>query len=117
MKKYWLFFLGSFLLLSTNKSWAIDGTDTRLLWQPAIGKDRIAFIYAEDLWIANKDGSYPRRITSSEGVESNPVFSPGGRWSSPPSQRCSALSHPDTFATLRRRCPACSPAEYAGCWR
>jgi tricorn protease len=52
MKHYCLFVLASLLLLSTNKSWAIDGTDTRLLWQPAISKDRIAFIYAEDLWVA-----------------------------------------------------------------
>src|SRR6266478_1547469 len=78
MKQYCLFCLGSFLLLSTNRSWAIDGEDTRLLWQPAISKDRIAFIYAEDLWVANRDGSYPRRITASEGSESNPVFSPDG---------------------------------------
>src|SRR6476469_4962155 len=78
MKRYCLFLLGTFLILSTNKSWAIDGTDTRLLWQPAISKDMIAFIYAEDLWVANRDGSYPRRITVSEGSESNPVFSPDG---------------------------------------
>ena len=52
--------------------------DTRLLWQPAISKNNIAFIYAEDLWVANRDGSYPRRITVSEGAESNPVFSPDG---------------------------------------
>ena len=78
MKRYCLFFLGAFLILSINNSWAIDGTDTRLLWQPAISKDRIAFIYAEDLWVANRDGSYPRRITASEGGESSPVFSPDG---------------------------------------
>ncbi|HVF96082.1 MAG TPA: hypothetical protein VM871_02100 [Flavisolibacter sp.] len=53
-------------------------TDTRLLWQPAISKTSIAFIYAEDLWVANVDGSYPRRLTVSEGLESNPVFSPDG---------------------------------------
>ncbi len=53
-------------------------TDTRLLWQPAISKNQIAFIYAEDLWVANRDGSYPRRITVSEGTESNPVFSADG---------------------------------------
>ena len=53
-------------------------TDTRLLWQPTISKNRIAFIYAEDFWVANLDGSYPRRITVSEGSESNPVFSPDG---------------------------------------
>src|SRR5258706_10572557 len=78
MKQYCLFFLGSFLLLLANRAWAIDGEDTRLLWQPAISKDHIAFIYAEDLWVANRDGSYPRRITASEGSESNPVFSPDG---------------------------------------
>lgn len=59
-------------------SFALDTNDTRLLWQPAISKTHIAFIYGEDLWVANRDGSYPRRITVSEGQESNPVFSPDG---------------------------------------
>src|SRR5689334_8705574 len=58
--------------------YAQNTTDTRLLWQPAISKNAIAFIYAEDLWVANRDGSYPRRLTVSEGQESNPVFSPDG---------------------------------------
>lgn len=57
---------------------AIDTNDTRLLWQPAISKSHIAFIYAEDLWVANRDGSNPKRITVSEGTESNPIFSPDG---------------------------------------
>ncbi len=57
---------------------AIDTNDTRLLWQPAISKTHIAFIYAEDLWVANRDGSNPRRITVSEGTESSPIFSPDG---------------------------------------
>lgn len=61
-----------------SKAIAVDNTDTRLLWQPAISKTHIAFIYAEDLWVANRDGSNPRRITASEGQESNPVFSPDG---------------------------------------
>lgn len=65
------------LALSTVLS-AQNTTDTRLLWQPAISKNAIAFIYAEDLWVANRDGSYPRRITVSEGTESNPVFSADG---------------------------------------
>lgn len=62
-----------------QKAFAIDNNNTRLLWQPAISKSHIAFIYAEDLWVANKDGSNPKRITVSEGIESNPVFSPDGR--------------------------------------
>ncbi|HEY4335140.1 MAG TPA: PDZ domain-containing protein [Puia sp.] len=59
---------------------AIDTKDTRMLSQPAISADHIAFIYAQDLWVANADGSQPRRLTVSEGVESNPVFSPDGKW-------------------------------------
>jgi tricorn protease len=52
--------------------------DTRLMTQPAISKDKIAFIYAEDLWVANRDGSNPIRLTIDEGIESNPKFSPDG---------------------------------------
>jgi tricorn protease len=59
---------------------AIDTHDTRMLSQPAVSADHIAFIYAEDLWVANPDGSNPRRLTVSEGIESNPVFSPDGKW-------------------------------------
>lgn len=67
-----------FALVSGAVLFAQNTTDTRLLWQPTISKTSIAFIYAEDLWVANRDGSYPRRITVSEGTESNPVFSPDG---------------------------------------
>jgi tricorn protease len=69
------------LLILILSSLSVNGqniNDTRLLWQPTISKNLIAFIYAEDLWVANKDGSYPRRLTVSEGAESNPVFSPDG---------------------------------------
>ena len=57
----------------------IDPTDTRLMEQPTISQDHIAFIYANDLWVAELDGSQPRRLTVSEGVESSPHFSPDGR--------------------------------------
>jgi tricorn protease len=56
----------------------IDINDTRLLSQPAISKTNIAFVYAGDLWIADIDGKSVRRLTTDEGVESNPVFSPDG---------------------------------------
>lgn len=54
-------------------------SSTKLLKSPTISKNNIAFIYAEDLWVANKDGSNPIRLTIDEGVESNPVFSPDGK--------------------------------------
>ncbi len=58
---------------------AIDTQDTRLLAQPAIGASGIAFVYANDLWVAGLDGKGPRRLTTDLGIESNPVFSPDGK--------------------------------------
>jgi len=73
----WLTTLSLFLL-STALS-GIDPKDTRLLSQPAISDNHIAFIYAHDLWVANSDGTYPRRLTVDEGDESRPIFSPDGK--------------------------------------
>ena len=56
-----------------------DPTDTRLLSQPAVSALHIAFVYADDLWVANLDGTNPRRLTVDPGAESNPVFSPDGQ--------------------------------------
>ncbi|MBT7091779.1 MAG: peptidase S41, partial [Bacteroidetes bacterium] len=71
--------LVSLFLLSTTTNAAINTKDTRLLSQPAISAKHVAFIYAEDLWISNLDGSQIRRLTVDEGVESLPVFSPDGK--------------------------------------
>jgi tricorn protease len=57
---------------------AVDTADTRMLSQPAVSAEHVAFIYAEDLWIAELDGSGVRRLTSHQGVESAPRFSPDG---------------------------------------
>jgi tricorn protease len=56
----------------------INRSDTRMLTQPAVSSHNIAFVYAEDLWVANADGSLPRRLTVDEGIESEPCFSPDG---------------------------------------
>ncbi len=66
------------LLLATPVL-AVDIHDTRLLSEPAVSADRIAFAYANDLWVANLDGSGVRRLTSHPGVESGPKFSPDGK--------------------------------------
>jgi tricorn protease len=55
-----------------------DIRDTRLLSQPAVSARHVAFIYADDLWVADLDGKNVRRLTSDIGIESNPVFSPDG---------------------------------------
>jgi tricorn protease len=45
---------------------------------PAVSAKNIAFVYADDLWVADRDGKNPRRLTSDIGVESYPTFSPDG---------------------------------------
>ncbi len=70
--------VGILSLLFAQPAVGQNTNDTRLLQNPATSRDRIAFVYAEDLWIAGRDGSNPRRLTIDEGVESNPVFSPDG---------------------------------------
>src|SRR5258708_19559259 len=57
---------------------SVDISDTRLLSDPAVSKDHIVFAYANDLWVANLDGTSVRRLTSHPGIESGPRFSPDG---------------------------------------
>ena len=57
-----------------------DAMGTRMISQPAVSPVHIAFSYDRDLWIANRDGSNPRRLTSHEGTEASPRFSPDGNW-------------------------------------
>jgi tricorn protease len=78
-----LLFLSAALLfavtpLSPNLAARVDPLDTKLLTQPAISAAHIAFVYAGDLFVASHDGSNVRRLTTDEGVESSPVFSPDG---------------------------------------
>jgi tricorn protease len=53
--------------------------ECRLLRQPDIQGDRIVFAYAGDLWTVSRDGGTASRLTSHEGVERFPKFSPDGR--------------------------------------
>ena len=55
-----------------------DVIDTKMLAQPAVSADHVAFIYAADLWVADLDGKHVRRITGDLGRESSPAFSPDG---------------------------------------
>jgi tricorn protease len=57
---------------------AVDTADTKLLSEPAISATHIAFIYAGDLYSADLNGGDVRRLTSDDGIETNPVFSPDG---------------------------------------
>ncbi|CAN5497437.1 S41 family peptidase [soil metagenome] len=53
---------------------------TRLLRMPTVSDRYVAFVYANDLWVVGRNGGEARRLTSSPGAETNPRFSPDGRW-------------------------------------
>jgi tricorn protease len=53
---------------------------TRLLRQPDISGDEIAFVYGGDLWLVSSRGGEARRLTSDAGMEYFPKFSPDGKW-------------------------------------
>ncbi len=74
MKK--IIFLLAHLLACVNFCFA---QGTQLLRQPTISNSQIVFVYANDLWIVGKEGGDARRLTSNEGQEANPHFSPDGK--------------------------------------
>jgi tricorn protease len=53
---------------------------TRLLRDPDVGSDHIVFVHANDIWLVDRDGGDALRLTSGEGAETDPAFSPDGRW-------------------------------------
>ncbi|MCY4507594.1 MAG: protease, partial [Acidobacteria bacterium] len=59
---------------------AADAQGTRFLRQPDVSESRIVFVHADDLWIVGRDGGDATRLTSSDGAETDPAFSPDGRW-------------------------------------
>ena len=59
---------------------AQEAPEGRLLRFPDIYKEKIAFMYGGDLWLASSAGGTARRITSHPGRELFPKFSPDGKW-------------------------------------
>src|SRR6185436_12211965 len=53
--------------------------ECRLLRQPDIQGDRIVFVYGGDLWTVPRRGGVAVRVTTHEGVERAPKFSPDGK--------------------------------------
>ncbi|MGK0217334.1 MAG: tricorn protease, partial [Planctomycetota bacterium] len=65
---------------TSNRRGASAAADsTRMLSQPAISGDQIAFTYLGDLWTSKLDGSGLLRLTTVAGSESQPYFSPDGQ--------------------------------------
>lgn len=54
------------------------GQGTRLLRQPSVSGNAIAFVYAGDVWIVSHQGGDAKRLTSTPETEEVPHFSPDG---------------------------------------
>jgi tricorn protease len=52
--------------------------DARMFRQPAVSADKIAFVFAGDIWLVPKAGGAATRLSSPPGEESFPRFSPDG---------------------------------------
>lgn len=76
------------LLLTGLLSHSVFGQDTaelpaagtRMLRNPDLHDGKIVFAHANDLWLVDREGGDALRLTSDEGNESNPKFSPDGKW-------------------------------------
>ena len=66
------------LLLCFLVSVSATAQGTRLLRQPTVSRDQVAFEYGGDLWIVSRSGGQARRLTSTPGAEADPHFSPDG---------------------------------------
>ncbi len=68
------------LALALQAAWPALAGEARLLRFPDIHGDTIAFSHGGDLWTVPAAGGLARRLTSGDGVEVFPRFSPDGRW-------------------------------------
>lgn len=59
---------------------AQETQEGRLMRFPDVYKDKVVFYYGGDLWLASTSGGAAHRITSGEGRELFPKFSPDGKW-------------------------------------
>jgi tricorn protease len=73
----WSTILTVFLLTAAP---AVAEEEARLLRFPTIHGDRIVFTYAGDLYTVSAEGGVARRLTTHEGFEMFPRFSPDGKW-------------------------------------
>ncbi len=76
MKRAFLFFALCLCFLAS----AFAQNDKLLLRNPTMSKTHIVFVFAGDLWIVPREGGEASRLTTGVGTETDPLFSPDGKW-------------------------------------
>lgn len=75
MKKLYVFFWAFFIIVSIS----LGADEAKLLRFPDVHTDKVTFVYAGDLYIAPRTGGQALQLTSHEGLELFPKFSPDGQ--------------------------------------
>ncbi len=75
-----LFVLWPLLAMGADDPHATTPEPARLLRQADISADHIVFTYEADLWLVDRQGGIPRRLTTGHGTETGAKFSPDGQW-------------------------------------
>ena len=73
-------FLTAALVVTPAHCAGDDDAPTLLLRSPSVSASRLAFAYAQNIWIVPRAGGDAMRLTSFQGQASNPRFSPDGEW-------------------------------------
>ena len=81
MKTFKFAFLFLISLFSLNNAIAQEDM-AYFITDPTLSPDaqRIVFVYENDLWQVGANGGVAQRLTGMDGAESNPHFSPDGKW-------------------------------------
>ncbi len=58
----------------------VQAQGARFLHQPDVNATHVTFVHANDIWLVGRSGGSAIRLTSSEGAETDPHFSPDGQW-------------------------------------
>ncbi|HKO12007.1 MAG TPA: PDZ domain-containing protein [Acidobacteriaceae bacterium] len=65
-------------LAAVSLAAAAQSSHPLLLRHPSLSRDKIAFVYADDIWTVPRDGGEAQRLTSVNAVVSGPYYSPDG---------------------------------------
>ena len=68
------------VLLLTGICYAQSEPGPLLLQQPTMSKTAIVFVYGGELWSVARSGGEAIRLTTGVGIQSDPHFSPDGKW-------------------------------------
>lgn len=66
--------------IGSKTAYAEGAEQAKLLRHPDVSQTQIVFSYADDLWLVSRTGGQATRLTSADGVETHPKFSPDGQY-------------------------------------